>query len=101
MPERARTVVTLRNPKGEYEVGVLAPLPPSLSLAELLQALEHWGGGSLDTYDWLSDQLYEATKRRYSVTSDLTTWEHGPGLGDAQITYEAVRITEEVAAGAG
>jgi hypothetical protein len=90
MTDRAPTVVNVT--MGEKVIGIMAPLPASLSRDELMTALKDLAARSSDFDVWLTERLNKTTGRRYVARTDPRTWESG---GQSQILYEGVRITEE------
>jgi hypothetical protein len=86
MKERQPTALILRF--GDEEVGILAPLPASLTQNELLAALDDLSGGPSNVTEWLARRLFEVTGRRYEVDEDIRGWEKD----GAHIVYVPVSI---------
>jgi hypothetical protein len=86
--ERASTVAIVR--MDEATIGILAPLPHSLTGEELRAALDSPDASPVDFEKWLTNRLLGVTKRRYLVVNDFKMLERD----GYRIVYEAVRITD-------
>jgi hypothetical protein len=89
MADRAPVALVLL--PGGSPVGVLDPLPPSLSLAELQQAVEELPLTAQGIEAWLTARLGEVTGREYEVLPDLRSWAYAED--GRTVTYQAIGIT--------
>ena len=86
---RAPVVQKLRCGR-DLTVGILAPLPATLSHKELIAALTDLGGDHANLPEWLGQRLFDVTGRSYVVEVDF----RGCEQKGAFLVYEPVRIRD-------
>jgi hypothetical protein len=90
-PEKPRAPVVQKLRFGrDLTVGILAPLPASLSHKDLVAALTELGGDPSNLTEWLGQRLLEVTGKSYKVELDIRGCEQKGSF----LVYEPIRIRE-------